>query len=98
MIDMPDDFLYGTVKCERCQEIIGGDGKSLSYARKNHIPVIYMCDSHKPDDGDFEKWHPHAVEGTPGAEVMDELKPMNDDYVMKKPGTSLSLRQNLIRC
>jgi len=84
VIDMLNDFLYGKLKCERCRGIIGDIGELIDLAHKRNIPVIYICDSHKPDDPEFEKWPPHAVEGTKGAEIIDELKPGDDDYVVKK--------------
>ena len=84
VIDMLNDFLYGKLKCERCQEIIDEVRGLIDYARGKNIPVLYICDSHKPGDAEFEKWPPHAVEGTSGAEVIDELKVDDNDFLVKK--------------
>jgi nicotinamidase-related amidase len=37
--------------------------------------VLYMCDSHPNDSKEFEKWPKHCISGTPGALIVDELKP-----------------------
>jgi nicotinamidase-related amidase len=48
--------------------------------------VIYICDTHASDDKEFTKfgWPPHAVKGTKGAEVVDELRPLPQDVVIPK--------------
>ncbi|MBN2374554.1 cysteine hydrolase [bacterium] len=37
-------------------------------------PVFYICDSHAPDDPEFQMFPPHSVAGTPGADLIGELK------------------------
>ncbi len=46
--------------------------------------VVHICDSHTPDDKEFERFPPHAVVDTWGAEIIDELKPRERDIVVKK--------------
>ena len=84
VIDMLNDFLYGKLKCERCQKIIPELKKLLQTAREKNIAVIYLCDAHSKDDEEFNKWPQHAVKGSHGAEVIDELKPLKRDHVIKK--------------
>ncbi len=84
VIDMLYDFLYGKLACERCREIIPQVKVLIKEAREKNIPVIYVCDSHKKKDEEFNKWPEHAVEGTRGAEIIDELKPTEKDHVVKK--------------
>lgn len=44
-----------------------------------------MNDAHLPNlDKEFEIWPVHAVVDTKGAEVIDELKPKESDYVVRK--------------
>jgi nicotinamidase-related amidase len=56
----------------------------LDRARKAGVHVIYTQDWHPADDPEFKIWPMHCVQGTWGAEVIDELKPMPGDYVVKK--------------
>ncbi|HIE33706.1 MAG TPA: cysteine hydrolase [Candidatus Altiarchaeales archaeon] len=84
VIDMLNDFLYGKLKCERCQKIIPDIRKLIDFCRDKEISVIYVCDSHTKDDLEFKKWPPHAVEGTKGAEIISELKPDNKDFIITK--------------
>jgi nicotinamidase-related amidase len=47
--------------------------------------VIYTCDAHLPNlDREFEVWPPHAALGTKGSEIVDELKPQKNDFVIHK--------------
>jgi nicotinamidase-related amidase len=55
--------------------------------RQAGIPVIYICDAHRPNDPeftDFPKGMEHAVKGTKGAEIIEELKPCKGDFVVTK--------------
>lgn len=85
VIDMLNDFVHGALKVDRAQRIIPNIRKLVEHARSRKIPVIYTNDSHiKGVDGEFRLWPEHAVEGTWGAEVIEELKPTEADYVVKK--------------
>lgn len=98
VIDMLNDFVTGVLKCERAPRIIPNVQRLLDFARKKGVPVIYANDAHFPGvDKEFELWPPHAVIGTKGAEVINELKPMKGDYIIQKRrytafyGTDLNL-------
>ncbi len=85
VIDMLNDFIYGKLKCERALKIIPNIKKLIEEARRHDVPVIYANDSHIPQvDFELKKWGPHAIKGTKGAEVIDELKPTEKDYVIEK--------------
>ncbi len=85
VIDMLNDFIYGSLKCERAKPIIPKIKRLLSEARRRGIPVIYANDSHIPKvDHEFKLWGEHAVKGTWGAKVIDELRPEEGDYVIEK--------------
>lgn len=86
IIDMLKDFVYDNapLRVPKAKEIIPNIQKEIERARREGIPVIYVCDSHKPDDPEFKVWPPHAIEGTEGAEVIDELKPQKDDILVCK--------------
>ena len=85
IIDMLNDFVTGSLKCERAQRIIPNIKKLAASARQAGIPVIYSNDAHHPNvDHEFSVWGPHAIEGTPGAKVIPELSPQKGDYVIPK--------------
>lgn len=96
VIDMINDFVTGVFKNERAEKIIPNVKRLLNFARENEIPVVYINDAHLPNvDVEFEVWPQHAVAGTWGAQVVDELKPEKSDFVLQKrrysafQGTSL---------
>lgn len=98
VVDVINDFVTGPLKCERAQRIIPNIRRLLDFARKKGISLIYTNDTHLPGiDEEFELWPAHALVGTRGAEVIDELKPEKGDYVIQKRrysaffGTSLDL-------
>ncbi|MCQ4575016.1 MAG: cysteine hydrolase [Candidatus Brocadiales bacterium] len=84
IIDMLNDFVVKGAPLEvpGAKGIIGNIRRQINKARRNDIPIIYCCDSHLKDDREFEVWPPHAVRGSRGAEVVDELKPRPEDIVV----------------
>ena len=85
VIDMLNDFVHGSLKCERAKMIIPNIKRLLDEARRRGIPVIYANDAHVPKvDLEFKLWGEHAVKGTWGARVIDELAPQPGDYVIEK--------------
>jgi len=77
----PDGALYvgDTVK-----KIIPEIQKKIAAAREQGISVIYICDSHDPDDPEFKMFPPHSVKGTKGAEVHKDLRPAAGDPIITK--------------
>lgn len=84
VIDMLNDFVTGKLKCERAQPIIPNIARLNKVARQNNVDVIYLNDAHLASDFELTKWGPHAMKGTLGAQVIDELKPKKTDYVLEK--------------
>lgn len=85
MVDIINDFVTGALGTKRAGKIIPKVKRLLDHAREKKIPVIYTCDTHLPNlDREFEVWPPHAIRGTKGSEVVDELKPQMNDFVIHK--------------
>ncbi|MEA1913541.1 MAG: isochorismatase family cysteine hydrolase [candidate division WOR-3 bacterium] len=86
IIDMLNDFIHrdGALYINGGEEIIDSIREEKERAKKNGIPIIYICDFHRKNDPEFKIWPPHCVQGTKGAEIIDELKPDKDDIVVKK--------------
>lgn len=88
IIDMLNDFVLESAPLQvlDTRKVIPAIKKEVEKTRKEGKPVIYICDTHEPDDKEFSKfgWPPHAVKGTAGAQVVDELKPQADDIIIEK--------------
>ncbi len=83
IIDMLNDFVAEGAPLEvpETRMVIPAIRQEIENARQEGSPVIYVCDAHEPDDQEFNRfgWPRHAVRGTAGARIVDELKPLNSD-------------------
>lgn len=99
VIDMLNDFVKEGAPLEvpNTRKILPFVKKTIEDARKKGIPVIYVCDAHEEDDPEFKRfgWPPHAVKGTEGAKVVEELKPKEGDIVIEKKTYSGFYNTNL---
>ncbi|WP_035587446.1 cysteine hydrolase family protein [Hippea jasoniae] len=86
VVDMLNDFVEdgAPLRVEENKKIIPNIKRLIEKQRKEGAHIIYVCDSHTPDDKEFKIWPKHCVEGTRGAEIVDELKPKEDDFIVKK--------------
>jgi nicotinamidase-related amidase len=88
VIDMLNDFVLPGAPLEvpDTRRVIKNIQQEVSRARAAGRPVIYVCDAHEPRDKEFTKfgWPAHAVQGTKGAEVIDELAPEPGESVVLK--------------
>ena len=69
-----------------CQSIIPNIKSLIKKTREKEIPIIYACDSRYPEDSLFKRVgrKPHAIRGTEGAGVVEELKPAPGDIIIEK--------------
>lgn len=97
IIDMLNDFIKRGAPLEvpKARGIIRNIRRELEKARRAGIPVIYCCDRHEPRDREFEVWPPHAVRGTQGAEIIEELRPIKGEPVVAKKTYSAFYRTSL---
>ncbi len=86
IVDMLNDFtLEGApLKVEENRAIIPNIRSLSDKKRQEGIPVIYVCDAHTENDKEFKIWPEHCIKGTKGAEVVDELKPLDKDFIVEK--------------
>ncbi len=88
VIDMLNDFVLPKAPLEvpETRTVLRNIRREIDRARAEGKPVIYLCDAHAPNDKEFSKfgWPAHAVRGTKGAEIIDELKPARNDTVIPK--------------
>lgn len=85
IIDMLNDFVTGNLKTDRAARVVNPLKKLVGAARKYGVPVIYSNDAHLNIDFEVvEKWGAHAIKGTQGAQVIPELAPAENDFVLEK--------------
>jgi len=85
IIDLLNDFVTGDLKTERAAKIVPNLKKLVEAARKHDVPVIYSNDAHYKHDFEVvRKWDGHAIKGTPGAQVIPELTPREEDFIVEK--------------
>lgn len=97
IVDMLRDFIDdgSPVQVPAGKWIIENIAGEIRYAHEKNRPVIYLCDRHAADDPEFEIWPPHAVRGTPGAEIIDALAPQAGDHLVEKTSYSGFFRTRL---
>ncbi len=85
VIDMLNDFVTGDLKTDRAARIVEPLKKLVEAARNHGVPVIYSNDAHLTTDFEVvKKWGNHAIKGSPGAQVIPELAPAENDFVVEK--------------
>lgn len=89
VVDMLNDFMKtgGKMVLEGGEVLVEPIRRLLEKARSRDIPVVYVNDSHRSglrQDREFKKRAEHCIEGTWGAEVIEELKPQQSDFIVRK--------------
>jgi ureidoacrylate peracid hydrolase len=89
VVDMLNDFLKpgGKMVLEGGEILFEPIQKLLVEGRSKGIPIVYVNDSHRlslRQDREFKKRSEHCIEGTWGAEVVEELSSQQGDFVVKK--------------
>ena len=83
IIDMQNDFCIE--EKYKASKVIPLIKKRLEYYRKNNYQVIYTKDiSIDPIKQISEGFVPMCIENTWGCEIIDELKPLSQDIIIKK--------------
>jgi nicotinamidase-related amidase len=93
IIDLANDFVYpggviadagGGAYQQRAQEIIPRLARLAAAARAAGVTVAFATDAHTPGDAELAKWPPHAMKGTPLADIVPQLAPQQGDIVVEK--------------
>ncbi len=97
--DMLEDFLNldGPLPVgEEGIRIIPNLQELIRFCREKAIPIVYSNDALQPDCFLFQsRMNPHAIAGTPGAQVIRELKPEAGDLIVDKPRFSAFFKTDL---
>lgn len=97
VVDMVNDFTCedGALYVPEARRIAPLLAREINRARKEGVPVIFLCDSHSPADPEFANWPPHAVKGTPGAALDPVMGRSKGDHIVKKRTYSAFYRTRL---
>jgi nicotinamidase-related amidase len=84
IVDMLNDFVDGQLANPRAQAIVEPLARLLAHARENDWAVVFSNDAHHADDPELKVWGEHAMEGTPGAQVIPALEPLAGEIISPK--------------
>jgi nicotinamidase-related amidase len=88
VLDMNKDHIRNNnpYNSERLRNKISTIKVFLEKTRKYGIPIVYVSDSHRLNDWIFSRSNikPYAIEGTYGEEIIEELTPNSNDYIIRK--------------
>lgn len=83
---MLNDFVRddGALPVKGAEKLIPRINEAITEFRERGEPVIFIADSHDPDDKEFKIWPKHCVRGTKGAQVVDGLDKEPGDELVEK--------------
>ena len=84
IVDMLDDFVDGKLANPRAQAIVEPLARLLAHAREEGWVVVFSNDAHHPEDPEMAIWGEHAMEGDPGAQVIEALAPREGEIISPK--------------
>jgi ureidoacrylate peracid hydrolase len=89
VVDMLNEFCKpgGRMVLDGYEKLLAPQQRILDAARARGATVVYCNDAHRPDarcDREFLKRATHCIEGTWGAQVIDELAPQAGDLQVTK--------------
>jgi len=69
---------------EQARLIIPRISRLLAREQEHGSAILFLCDSHDPDDLEFKMFPPHCVAGTEEAEIIPELRDCNAEVIPKQ--------------
>ncbi|HDJ50851.1 MAG TPA: cysteine hydrolase [Thermoprotei archaeon] len=84
IVDMIHDFVYGKFGSKQAQSIVPKIKELLKRARESGALIVYTRDVHERNDPELAIWGEHAMKGTKGCEIIDELSPEEGDIIVEK--------------
>jgi len=102
VIDLQRDFATqeSSFYCPGCHEMLPGVVKLITACRTAGVPVIYTKEVHRAGGIDLGRERTpgepeHCVLDTPGVELIEEVTPTPNDFVVSKPRYSAFLGTDL---
>ena len=86
VVDMQNDFVKegGTLVVPDAEATVPTIRGLLDSARESGIKVVFTQDTHNEGDPEWEIWPEHVREGSWGWEIVEELKPLEAEVVIRK--------------
>ena len=86
IVDMQNDFVKegGALVVSEAEATIPKIKGLLGLARGSGMKVVFTQDTHREGDPEWEIWPEHVREGSWGWGIVDELKPSEDELVIRK--------------
>ena len=86
IVDMQNDFVRdnGSLFVANAKGTINNIKSLVERSRLKNVKIVYTQDTHYDGDKEWEFWPVHCKKGTIGWEIIDELKPNDDDLVIQK--------------
>jgi nicotinamidase-related amidase len=100
VIDMLRDFMYpdGALYCgDEARKIIPFIKRKIDEFHERGDLVVFLRDAHKPDDLEFRIFRRHAVKGSEGGRIIDEMPVGPRDAVVDKTRYSAFYNTDLDR-
>jgi nicotinamidase-related amidase len=85
--DMQNDFVTesGTLVVPSAEGTVPAIRNLLDLARESGMRVVFVQDTHRDGDPEWEIWGEHCREGSWGWQVVDGLAPREDEVTIRKP-------------
>jgi nicotinamidase-related amidase len=85
--DMQNDFVKegGTLVVPDAEATIPKIQSLLALARESGMKVVFVQDTHNEGDLEWEIWGEHCREGSWGWQIVDELRPLENEVTIRKP-------------
>ncbi|MDX6381418.1 MAG: hypothetical protein QOI57_2442 [Rubrobacteraceae bacterium] len=85
--DMQNDFVKegGTLVVPDAEATIPKIQSLLAFARESGMKVVFVQDTHNEGDLEWEIWGEHCREGSWGWQIVDELRPLENEVTIRKP-------------
>ena len=93
VVDMQNDFCHpeGALYAPGSEAVIEPVDELVERARDAGVQLVFTRDVHPPEQFDdahyydeFDQWGEHVVEGSWGAEIVEELTVLDGDHVVEK--------------
>ena len=84
VVDMVNEFVHGRLATPEALKTVEPSKRVIEAFRNAGLPIVYTNDRHYPDDPEMNIWGPHSMKGDSGSEVIDEIRPESDDYIVEK--------------
>src|ERR687897_108947 len=86
VVDMQNDFVKegGSLVVPDAEGTIPAILRLLGLARDSGIKVVFTQDTHAAGDPEWDIWPEHVEEGTWGWEIVEELAPREEEFVIRK--------------